>query len=77
MIQGMSGRKNVGRRWIVRGSVWRGGKRIRHTKKTVTVSSEDEIEKAEHAMRDKLDEEYVRTQGDIGELKIKVDSEVE
>ena len=74
----MSGRKRVGRPWVVTGSVWRHGKRVRHVKKTVTISSEEELEKHEHELRDKLYEQCVKTYGDIkGEVRIEVSSEVE
>ncbi len=78
MIQGMSGRKNVGRPWIVEGSVYKGSKRVKHIKKTVTISSEEELEAAEKELRDRLYERAIRQYGDkIQDLHIEVTSNIE
>lgn len=78
MIQGMSGRKNVGRPWIIEGSVFKAGKRVRHIKKSVTISSEEELEKAEAELRKHLYEKASEKYGqDVQDLRIEVTSNIE
>lgn len=78
MIQGMPGRKNVGRTWVIIGNVYKHGKRVRHVKKTVMSSCEGDLEIAERDLRTKLYEQAVRAYGeDVKDLKIEVSSELE
>lgn len=71
--------QHLGRPWVIEGSIWKAGKRVRHVKKTVTIGSEEELEKAEKEVRDSLYDQATRAYDRTGmsDIKIEVDSEVE
>jgi hypothetical protein len=70
-------RKKLGRPWKIYGSVWKAGKRVRSTERTVTVSSEEELEVAERQLRSDLYEQVVKLyKTDVKDIKIEVETEV-
>lgn len=76
---GVMADQHLGKPWVVEGSLWKCGKRVRHIKKTVTIGSEEELEKAEKEIRDNLYEQATKAYDKTGmtDVKIEVQSEVE
>lgn len=73
----MGARKKLGRPWKLYGSVWKAGKRVRSAERTVTVSSEVDLEEAERVFRGELHEQIVKAYGtDVRDVKIEIESEV-
>lgn len=71
--------QHLGKPWLITGSVWKHGRRVRHVKKTVTIGCEQELEAAEKELRDSLYEQTTKTYAasDMSDVKIEVESEVE
>lgn len=65
--------------WRVTGSVWEAGTRIKSVEKTVTITSEEELEAAEREMRNSLYEDSCASMKkmEYKGFRIEVDSEIE